>query len=114
MALEEEEEDDDDEDETAPEKQVERLPTEVSIKKMGKVSSKLRQRLYNRALKNIQYAQKRSHETVEKLQFTVNLVRTVVYNIKHCFAIHESDKFANFNQIILKMKNVRRVVKYGL
>lgn len=71
MALEEEEDIDEDEN-----KQVDAQPTDVSIKKMGKVSTKLRKRLYNRALKNIQYAQKRSEETVEKLQFTVNLVRT--------------------------------------
>ena len=73
-----EDEDDEDEDEIPPEKELALTPTDVSIKKMSKVSNKLRKRLYTRALKNIQYAQKRSQETVEKLQFTVNLVRMIM------------------------------------
>ncbi|XP_072037961.1 perilipin-2-like isoform X2 [Amphiura filiformis] len=74
-------EDEEDEVELPPEKEGQVSPTDVSMKKMGKVSTKLRRRLYQRALKNIQYAQKRSHETVEKLQFTVNLIDYAKSNI---------------------------------
>ena len=55
--------------------------TEVPIKpdaypltRLSHLSDKVRRRMFARAMQEIQHAQKRSTETLEKLNFTVNLV----------------------------------------
>lgn len=47
-----------------------------SVNRASQVSTKVRKRLYHKALVNIQYAQRRSEETLQKLHFTVDLVST--------------------------------------
>lgn len=56
-------------------------PFSNSVNKASKVSNKVRRRLYYKALVNIQYAQKRSQETLQKLHFTVDLIQYAKENI---------------------------------
>ncbi|XP_071844210.1 perilipin-3-like isoform X2 [Apostichopus japonicus] len=52
-----------------------------SVNRASQVSTKVRKRLYHKALVNIQYAQRRSEETLQKLHFTVDLIQYAKENI---------------------------------
>ncbi|XP_071964806.1 perilipin-2-like isoform X2 [Antedon mediterranea] len=52
-----------------------------SIKRVTTLSSKVRRRLYQRAIKKVHYIQKRSQETIDRLHFTVDLIDYAKKNI---------------------------------
>lgn len=56
-----------------PEKEGEE---EKAVSKVVSLSGKVRRRMYTRAMRDMQAVQKRSKETLEKLHFTVDLVRS--------------------------------------
>ena len=49
-------------------------PDAYPLTRLGHLSDKVRRRMFARAMQEVQHAQKRSAETLEKLTFTVNLV----------------------------------------
>lgn len=49
-------------------------PDAYPLTRLGHLSDKVRRRMFARAMQELQHAQKRSTETLEKLTFTVNLV----------------------------------------
>jgi len=49
-------------------------PDAYPLTRLGYLSDKVRRRMFARAMQELQHAQKRSTETIEKLAFTVNLV----------------------------------------
>lgn len=49
-------------------------PTDVAYGKLAKVSDKVRRRMYAKTLRELQHVKKRSQETLERLNFTVDLV----------------------------------------
>ena len=49
-------------------------PTDVTFGKLVNVSDKVRRRMYDKAMKDLQNIQCRSKETLDRLNFTVDLV----------------------------------------
>jgi len=56
-------------------------PFTNSVIKVTQLSDKVRRRMYQKALNNIQYAQKRSEEALEKLKFTLDLIEYAKTNM---------------------------------
>ena len=49
-----------------------------TMTKAANLTSKVRRRMYSRAVKDLQHVKKRSLETVDKLNFTVDLVSNYI------------------------------------
>ncbi len=69
--------DNEDSDEQTTDTDVDMLGTDANIlSKAVSVGDKMRKRMYSKALGNLKHVQMRSKETLEKLNFTVDLVGT--------------------------------------